>query len=63
MMTITGDCGDIQGFKRPFFHCMLSNLVQNEDFISRLQEEILDLNFVQKNNDLYKFHQVSVNHF
>lgn len=56
--SLPGECGDIKAYRRPFFHCMLSNLVQNEDFIASLQDEILDLNFVEKSNDLYKFHQV-----
>lgn len=55
---LPGECGDIKAYRRPFFHCMLSNLVQNKDFTANLQDEILDLNFVEKNNDLYKFHQV-----
>ncbi|XP_062592706.1 prolyl 3-hydroxylase OGFOD1-like [Saccostrea cucullata] len=51
------DNGDVQAFKRPFFHCVLSNLVLSENFIESLMDEVLDLNFVEKNNDLYKFHQ------
>ncbi|XP_048763594.2 prolyl 3-hydroxylase OGFOD1-like isoform X2 [Ostrea edulis] len=51
------DVGDIQAYKKPFFHCVMSNLVQSKEFIENLQDEILDLSFVEKNNDLYKFHQ------
>jgi hypothetical protein len=53
-----GDAGDMTVYKKPFLHCVLSHLVQNKEFIENLQDEILDLSFVEKNNDLYKFHQV-----
>ncbi|XP_061181742.1 prolyl 3-hydroxylase OGFOD1-like [Saccostrea echinata] len=51
------DTGVVQACKSPFFHCVLSKLVQNENFVESLMDEVLDLNFVEKNNDLYKFHQ------
>jgi hypothetical protein len=42
----------------PFRHCILSNFLQDEEAVDSLQDELLELNFAEKNNDLYKFHQV-----
>uniref|UniRef100_A0A3B1K777 Uncharacterized protein n=1 Tax=Astyanax mexicanus TaxID=7994 RepID=A0A3B1K777_ASTMX len=42
----------------PFLHCKISNFVQNQSFVQGLQEELLQLNFNSKSNDLYKFLQV-----
>lgn len=47
----------------PFTHCIVSDLVADENFINELNKEVKSkLKFAQKNNDLYKFHQVSAKH-
>ncbi|KAL3869659.1 hypothetical protein ACJMK2_042324 [Sinanodonta woodiana] len=44
-------------YHKPFAHCVLPNFVQDEQFVENLQNELMDLNFTEKSNDLYKFHQ------
>ncbi|CAB1339382.1 unnamed protein product [Coregonus sp. 'balchen'] len=41
----------------PFPHCIIRNFIQSESFTENLQRELLDLNFHEKSNDLYKFNQ------
>ncbi|XP_049642068.1 prolyl 3-hydroxylase OGFOD1 [Suncus etruscus] len=41
----------------PFPHCVIPNFIQNQNFVEELQKELLNLNFHEKCNDLYKFHQ------
>uniref|UniRef100_T1JIB2 Prolyl 4-hydroxylase alpha subunit domain-containing protein n=1 Tax=Strigamia maritima TaxID=126957 RepID=T1JIB2_STRMM len=41
----------------PFKFCCLPNFLDSEDFLKRLKTELLDCDFVDKNNDLYKFQQ------
>nr|XP_012379899.1 prolyl 3-hydroxylase OGFOD1 isoform X5 [Dasypus novemcinctus] len=41
----------------PFLHCVIPNFIQSQDFLEGLQKELLNLDFHEKNNDLYKFHQ------
>ncbi|XP_067853520.1 prolyl 3-hydroxylase OGFOD1 [Heptranchias perlo] len=42
---------------RPFTHCVISNFIQSQPFLEGLQNELLQLNFCEKSNDLYKFKQ------
>ncbi|XP_060082076.1 prolyl 3-hydroxylase OGFOD1-like [Ylistrum balloti] len=53
----TYDEGSLQLYHEPFTHCVLPTFIDDEKFLSRLQEELLDLTFAEKNNDLYKFCQ------
>lgn len=41
----------------PFLHCVIPNFIQSQDFLERLQKELLNLDFHEKYNDLYKFQQ------
>uniref|UniRef100_A0A8D2DZG1 2-oxoglutarate and iron dependent oxygenase domain containing 1 n=1 Tax=Sciurus vulgaris TaxID=55149 RepID=A0A8D2DZG1_SCIVU len=41
----------------PFLHCVIPNFIQNQDFLEGLQKELLNLDFHEKYNDLYKFQQ------
>ncbi|XP_071485533.1 prolyl 3-hydroxylase OGFOD1-like [Diadema antillarum] len=41
----------------PFTCCILPNFVKENDFLEGLKEELLELNFINKSNDLYKFQQ------
>jgi len=43
--------------KSPFTCCILKNFIDNEDFLSELKSELNELEFFEKNNDLYKFKQ------
>ncbi len=58
----TGLCvpGNIHLDCEPFPHCRITHFLQSESFVGSLQEELLQLNFNSKSNDLYKFQQVSV---
>uniref|UniRef100_A0A8C7VT23 2-oxoglutarate and iron-dependent oxygenase domain containing 1 n=1 Tax=Oncorhynchus mykiss TaxID=8022 RepID=A0A8C7VT23_ONCMY len=38
----------------PFPHCIIRNFIQSDSFTENLQRELLDLNFHEKSNDLYK---------
>ncbi|XP_056134590.1 prolyl 3-hydroxylase OGFOD1 isoform X2 [Lampris incognitus] len=42
---------------QPFPHCVIQNFISSETFVENLQRELLDLNFHEKSNDLYKFKQ------
>lgn len=42
----------------PFTCCVLPNFVKDEGFLKGLKEELLELDFNNKSNDLYKFQQV-----
>lgn len=48
----------------PFKCCVIPNFISDEDILSRLETELLALKFLEKSNDLYKFHQVNyaINH-
>ncbi len=61
-MKETGLCvpGNIHLDCEPFSHCRITHFLQSESFVGSLQEELLQLNFNSKSNDLYKFQQVSV---
>ncbi|XP_077842190.1 prolyl 3-hydroxylase OGFOD1 isoform X3 [Macaca mulatta] len=41
----------------PFLHCVISNFIQSQDFLEGLQKELMNLDFHEKYNDLYKFQQ------
>ncbi|KAH8035716.1 hypothetical protein HPB51_008083 [Rhipicephalus microplus] len=41
----------------PFNVCLLHNLLEDEDSVDSLVNELFDIEFHAKNNDLYKFHQ------
>lgn len=41
----------------PFPHCVIPNFIQSENFLEELQKELLNLDFHEKCNDLYKFQQ------
>jgi Rps23 Pro-64 3,4-dihydroxylase Tpa1-like proline 4-hydroxylase len=44
----------------PFTHCVISDLVDDKQFVQELVKEMKSkLKFIQKNNDLYKFKQTS----
>ncbi|TFK00114.1 plasma protease C1 inhibitor [Platysternon megacephalum] len=43
----------------PFCHCVIPNFIPCPRFLDGLQRELLDLDFHQKCNDLYKFKQSS----
>ncbi|XP_036441810.1 prolyl 3-hydroxylase OGFOD1 [Colossoma macropomum] len=49
--------GSIELDCEPFPHCKIRNFIQNESFAQSLQDELLQLNFNNKSNDLYKFQQ------
>jgi hypothetical protein len=40
------------------FHAVINNFIQDINFLQSLQEELTELTFTEKNNDLYKFYQV-----
>jgi hypothetical protein len=42
----------------PFPHCIIKDFIHSEAFTENLQKELLELNFHEKSNDLYKFKQV-----
>uniref|UniRef100_A0A6Q2XNH5 Prolyl 3-hydroxylase OGFOD1 n=1 Tax=Esox lucius TaxID=8010 RepID=A0A6Q2XNH5_ESOLU len=41
----------------PFPHCIIRNFIQSDSFTENLKRELLELNFHEKSNDLYKFKQ------
>ena len=43
--------------KVPFNCCHLENFIDDDSFLHQLKHELLSLNFHEKSNDLYKFHQ------
>lgn len=46
-------------YQEPFFHGVINNFIQEREFLQNLQEELAELTFAEKNNDLYKFYQSS----
>lgn len=44
----------------PFLHCVIPNFIQSQNFLEGLQKELLNLDFHEKYNDLYKFQQVFI---
>ncbi|XP_069757151.1 prolyl 3-hydroxylase OGFOD1 isoform X2 [Narcine bancroftii] len=42
---------------QPFTHCVIPGFIQSQLFLTGLQNELLQLNFHEKSNDLYKFKQ------
>ncbi|XP_010793145.1 prolyl 3-hydroxylase OGFOD1 [Notothenia coriiceps] len=49
--------GDLELDCHPFPHCIIRNFLSSESFVENLQRELLQLNFHEKSNDLYKFKQ------
>ncbi|XP_071345417.1 prolyl 3-hydroxylase OGFOD1 [Trachinotus anak] len=49
--------GDLELDCNPFPHCIIKNFLASETFAENLQRELLELNFHEKSNDLYKFKQ------
>ncbi|KAG7230506.1 hypothetical protein INR49_024615 [Caranx melampygus] len=49
--------GDLELDCHPFPHCIIKNFLGSETFVENLQRELLQLNFHEKSNDLYKFKQ------
>ncbi|KAM7406171.1 hypothetical protein PAMP_000565 [Pampus punctatissimus] len=49
--------GDVELDCYPFPHCIIKNFISSETFLENLQRELLELNFHEKSNDLYKFKQ------
>ncbi|KAM9765677.1 prolyl 3-hydroxylase OGFOD1 [Menidia menidia] len=49
--------GDLELDCHPFPHCIIRNFISSETFTENLQRELLELNFHEKSNDLYKFKQ------
>uniref|UniRef100_K9J1Q6 Prolyl 3-hydroxylase OGFOD1 n=1 Tax=Desmodus rotundus TaxID=9430 RepID=K9J1Q6_DESRO len=41
----------------PFLHCVIPNFIPSPNFLEGLQKELLNLDFHEKYNDLYKFQQ------
>uniref|UniRef100_A0A8C6UKM5 Prolyl 3-hydroxylase OGFOD1 n=1 Tax=Neogobius melanostomus TaxID=47308 RepID=A0A8C6UKM5_9GOBI len=56
-MLLISFTGDLELDCHPFPHCIIRNFIEEEDFVDNLQKELLELNFNQKSNDLYKFKQ------
>lgn len=44
-------------YKNPFNCCQIRKFVDDDSFLHQLKHELLSLNFHEKSNDLYKFHQ------
>ncbi|XP_052776787.1 prolyl 3-hydroxylase OGFOD1-like [Mya arenaria] len=53
------DATGLQLSQEPFCHCMVPGFLSEEKDIEQLKDELMDLEFVPKNNDLYKFIQSS----
>lgn len=49
--------GDLELDCQPFPHCVIRNFIGEDVFVDNLQKELLELNFNEKSNDLYKFKQ------
>ncbi|XP_069693460.1 prolyl 3-hydroxylase OGFOD1 [Periplaneta americana] len=41
----------------PFKHCIAEDFIEETEFLKELKEELLELDFIMKRNDLYQFHQ------
>jgi len=52
------DCG-LELLSTPFRCCQMQNFIEDERFLDGLRNELSDLICYEKNNDLYKFHQVN----
>ncbi|XP_004067239.1 prolyl 3-hydroxylase OGFOD1 [Oryzias latipes] len=49
--------GNVELDCHPFPHCIIKNFLSSKTFGENLQRELLELNFHEKSNDLYKFKQ------
>ncbi|CAN2389529.1 2-oxoglutarate and iron-dependent oxygenase [Pristimantis euphronides] len=50
-------CGSVVLESAPFQHCVIHSFIESSTFLDGLKEELLDLRFHEKSNDLYKFQQ------
>ncbi|XP_071444717.1 prolyl 3-hydroxylase OGFOD1 [Hetaerina americana] len=48
---------DIEFRSEPFRHCVIRNFCHDADFLEGLKEELYDVEYSEKSNDLYQFHQ------
>jgi prolyl 3-hydroxylase /prolyl 3,4-dihydroxylase len=53
------DLDGISLYHEPYTHCIIDNLLNNEQFQQELKQQLLELKFKKKNNDLYKFCQTN----
>ena len=47
-------------YEKPYKCCLLPSFISSEQFLESLKKELEELDFYEKSNDLYKFHQVSI---
>ena len=45
-------------YQEPFTCCVMTDFIKDTDFVSQLKEDLMELEFCQKSNDLYQFEQV-----
>ena len=57
VMCCITECG-LELLNTPFRCCQMQNFIRDEHFLEGLRDELSDLICYEKNNDLYKFHQV-----
>ena len=55
--TDTSERDGVHIFKTPFTCTVLDNLVEGDEFLEAFKNELEELDYVEKNNDLYKFRQ------
>ncbi|XP_060593142.1 prolyl 3-hydroxylase OGFOD1-like [Ruditapes philippinarum] len=55
--SFTDESSCVEVCHKPFRHCVVPNFLKDQETVEGLQDELLDLEFSEKNNDLYKFHQ------
>jgi hypothetical protein len=48
---------DVHVDNSPFKHCIVENFISDTKYLKELKEELLNLRFSMKRNDLYQFHQ------
>ncbi|MGH0166668.1 UNVERIFIED_CONTAM: hypothetical protein FKN15_066872 [Acipenser sinensis] len=60
ILILFGKEAGIEVDANPFPHCIIKDFIQSQSFLEGLQKELLDLNFRQKSNDLYKFKQAQL---
>lgn len=55
--TDTSEKDGVRIFKTPFTCTVIDKLVEGDEFLGSFRSELEELDFVEKNNDLYKFRQ------
>ena len=45
-------------YQEPFTCCVITDFIKDPDFVCQLKEDLMELEFCQKSNDLYQFEQV-----